>query len=139
MSGGDKTENVTDNRTVLTSPTPSPSPLPKSTVVKPTPTLTVEIIGSYGYWADILDPIDRRMVLDKDCASIAPSQVAYPNNVQVMLDNTASSEARVLKIGTTAYSLDAYEWRLVNLSSNNLPAKLVMFCGSMELGQVELE
>ena len=79
------------------------------------------------------------MVLDENCTSIVPSQIVYPNNTQIMLDNTFSISPRILTIGDHQYSLDARDWILVTLNSKNLPARLKMFCGPMELGEIELK
>ena len=144
VSRDDKDIYVIDTAT-STSPTSAPTPTPSKTPnlpknsVKPIPTLIIKEINSYKYWSEILKPINRRLVLDENCTSIAPSQVAYPNNTQIMLDNTLSAEPRILKIASKGYSLDAYGWLLVTLSSTKLPAQLTMFCGSMELGQLDLE
>ena len=140
MSRGDKNIETVDTTTSV-SPTPTPiqSPnLPKNSV-KPTPGLIFTEEKGYQYWVDLLSPLGRHLILDENCTSIVPSQVAYPNNTQIMLDNTLSAEPRVLKIGDKEYSLKAQEWSFVTLSSTTLPAKLTMFCGSMELGQLDLQ
>jgi len=142
-SRDDKTNNIADVPTVSPSPVQSaiPSQTPKSikSSPKPTPGLIFTEEKGYQYWVDLLEPIGRWLLLDKDCTSIVPSQVAYPNNTQIMLDNTLSAEPRVLKIGDKDYPLKAREWSFITLSSPTLPAKLTMFCGPMELGQLDLE
>lgn len=145
MSQKGGVSNNTDNVLVSTSPSPaqsvtlSPTPkLPKNSS-KPTPGIIIKELTGYKYWADLLDPLNRRLVLDENCTTIVPSQVTYPNNIQIMLDNTFSSNSQVLKIGSREYSLKANDWLLVTLSSSQLPAHLTMFCGSMELGQLDLE
>jgi len=138
MSRGDKNIDTVD---ATRSASPSPSPiinLPKNNP-KPTPDLVVKEIGSYQYWAELLEPLNRRLTLNEKCTEVVPSQVAYPNNIQIMLDNTLSAEPRILKIGSKEYSIGARGWSLVTLSSTTLPAQLKMFCGSMELGQLDLE
>lgn len=138
-----KVDNVAETSTLI-SPSPSqssiPSQYPKSTksTPQPTPGLIAKEINQYQYWVDRLGPLNRHLVLDENCTSIVPSQVTYPNNTQIMLDNTLSPKSYVLKIGSNEYSLDANSWRLVTLSSPTLPAQLFMFCGSMELGRLDL-
>lgn len=134
-----KINNVTIP-TALTSPSPSPSPSPKVSLKspKPSPGIIFREVKNYQYWAGLLEPLNRRLTLSEDCTFIVPSQVAYPNNTQIMLDNTYSNLPRVLKIGTKEYSLAANDWLLTTLSSKELPAKLTIFCGNMELGQLDL-
>ncbi|MGD0976860.1 MAG: hypothetical protein ABR875_01005 [Minisyncoccia bacterium] len=149
MSRNNKTGNLISAPTLTSSSSPSPSPertlIPNKTPeiiknsAKPTPGLIVKEISNYKYWVDLLEPLNRRLSLDKDCSSIVPSQVDYPNNTQIMLDNTSSTLPRILKIGSQEYSLSANGWILVTLGNSELPAKLTMFCGSMELGQITLE
>ncbi len=136
MSQNGKVDNVTDTSTI--SPNPGQSVTP-SQIPKPTPGVIIKEVNSYQYWVDLLEPVNKHLVLDENCTSIAPSQVAYPNNTQIMLDNTFSALPRILKIGGREYPLIANGWSLVTLSSTTLPAHLTMFCGSIELGQLDLE
>ncbi|GEM_PF-3416014 len=150
LNRDNKTDNTEDISALISSspiqslvptPTPTPTPTQKSTksTPKPSPKVIAEEVNQYQSLVDWLDPLNRRLVLDRDCTSIVPSQVAYPNNTQIMLDNTFSPKPQVIKIGAKEYSLTANGWLLVTLSSSELPAKLTMFCGSMELGQLDLE
>lgn len=120
--------------------TPVPTQLPKATAYLPKPSsgIVVTETMSYESWIKWLDPLNRRLVLDKDCTSIAPSQVDYPNDVEVMIDNTASGKSRILNIAGREYSLDANGWILTTLHSDKLPAQLSVYCGSMELGRLDL-
>lgn len=151
MVKDNKTDDISDTLSLATlSPSPvlSPSSSPTSTLT-PTPRLTktpkpssgivAKEVDQYKSLVDWLDPLNRRLTLDRDCTSIVPSQVAYPNNTQIMLDNTLSPNAHVLKIGSNEYSLSANGWLMVTLSSSKLPAYLTMFCGPMELGQIDLQ
>ena len=125
---------------------PSPSSITESTLSatpiktsKPTPTLIYQEIRDYEGTAYRLDNDgNRRLVLNEDCSAIVPSQVAYKNGVEIMLDNSYSTQSRILKIGDYQFSLDAGAWFLTTLSSPKIPINLTMFCGSMELGQIEL-
>jgi hypothetical protein len=138
--------NVEVSSLVSPSPTPSQSFVPSQTPKvsaknspKPTPTLDVKVTSSYQGWVDVLDPIGRHLVLNEDCTTIVPSQIAYPNNTKIMLDNTFSTLPHILKIGSQGYSLDAHSWIMITLSSKELPTRLTIFCGSMELGGITLE
>lgn len=120
--------------------TPTPTATPKKVLQKPTPTpaLIATEMQNHQQLVDILDPLNRRLALDATCTSLVPSQVAYPNDLEVMLDNYESSQARILKIGGREYSIEARSWIIVTLHSEILPAKLPIFCGAMELGQIDL-
>jgi len=120
---------------LMPSPTPTPTPL---LTAKPTPGIIVEELPDYYNLAVALDKENRYFALGADCNSIRPSNIAHKNNTQIMLDNAASDKARILKIGDREYSLEAHGWILATLSSPNLPVQLKIFCGSMELGQIEL-
>lgn len=146
MSRNNKTNNVADtsnlfspNPSLSQSPVPSQTPKLIKSSPKPTSGLIAKAGDNYQYYVNLMDPLNRRLTLDSNCTSIVPSQMAYPNNTQVMLDNTLSTSPRVLKIGTKEYSLGANSWSLVTLNSPTLPAQLTMFCGSMELGQIDLQ
>jgi len=152
MSRNNKTNNVADT-SVSVSPSPSQSPTSPSTgsgqatltpkltksTPKPSPKLIAKEVNQYQSLVDLLEPLNRRLTLDRDCISIVPSQVVYPNNTQIMIDNTFSPKAHIIKIGSQEYSLTANGWLLVTLNSTTLPAQLTMFCGPMELGQLDLE
>jgi len=121
-------------------PTPVKTPeLSKKTTPKPTGGLIAQEVKGYQYWKETLDPFNRYLAIDENCTAIVPSQVVYPNNSQIMLDNTLSNRSRVLTIGDSEYPIDAKSWTVVTLSSAKLPAKLTMFCGAMELGQIDLQ
>ncbi len=150
MSRDNKTDNIEDTSALVSStPAPTQSLIPTSTLIptpkltkstpKPSPKIVITEVNQYQSLVDLLEPLNRRLTLDGNCTSIVPSQVVYPNNTQIMLDNTLSASARILKIGAKEYFLTANGWLLVTLSSSELPAKLTMFCGSMELGQLDLE
>jgi len=146
----DKNNNITENDTTinlsptmdqLEFPTPTPKITSKSLIntAKPTPDLIISEAEDYLSLAKSFDKENRLLILDKDCLSIFPSQVVYANNTKVMLDNTLSAKPRILKIGGREYSLEAGKWIFATLSSEKLPINLTMYCGAMELGQIELK
>lgn len=143
MSQGDKdTKNIdmaTTSPSLSPTSTPTPTPNIPQNTIKPTPDLILRETKSHQSWVELFEPINRHLLLDENCTSITPSQVVYSNNTQIMLDNILSAEPRILKIGSKEYSLKAHEWLFVTIGSTTLPAKLTMFCGSMELGQLGLE
>ena len=75
-------------------------PVSQTLIMSPLPAMTAQETPNYDAWKKALNPLNRYLALDKDCTSSVPSQVTYPNNTQIMLDNTASDVARVLKIGS---------------------------------------
>jgi hypothetical protein len=141
---GVENKSETEDVSNLFSPTPqvstsygSVSPRPVSSL-KPKGEVVIQELPSYQALAKEFDRTNRWLVLDKDCSSIVPSQVDYSNNTQIMLDNTASTKARVLKIGGRQYSLEAGSWILATLSSPTLPMDLPIFCENIELGKLTL-
>jgi hypothetical protein len=127
---------------LIVSPEVSPS---ASTQVKkvnpsPTPTSSLEVsqLKTYEQWVRELYKLDRWLALNAECTEIVPSGVTYKNNTLVMLDNTLSDKARVLKVGDREYNLEAHGWYLTTLTSKTLPAFLRIDCGPMELGRIEL-
>lgn len=138
-----KTEDSTDFPDITfspepsLSPTPIPTPTPKPSV-KPTPTIIFEETMNYEQLTKTLGEKGRWLVLAPDCSTIVPSNVNYYNNTQIMLDNTASKVRHILKIGGREYLLEAGEWFLTTLSSPTLPAPLPIYCGTLELGRIDL-
>jgi len=124
-------------------PTPSSSAVPVQTPrptkkINPTPGIIVKELLGYPQLTEIMKEEGTWFALAPDCNSIVPSNVAYYNETQVMLDNTASNQRRILKIGGREYLLEAGEWYLTVLSSTSLPITLPIYCGSMELGSIDL-
>lgn len=128
---------VSPSPSLSVSATPARSTLPRASL-KPTPGILVEDIVTYDQWVAFLEPLNRRLALDKDCTSSVPSQVEYLNNTKIMIDNSASAKARILKIAGREYSIDARAWILTTLSSTKLPAQLPVYCGDIEIGRLDL-
>ncbi|KKT82026.1 MAG: hypothetical protein A3B99_02220 [Candidatus Yanofskybacteria bacterium RIFCSPHIGHO2_02_FULL_44_12b] len=126
----------------LTSSSPSPSPSPTAEVQLspgPTPGLIVDEVKDADYWARLLDPESRYFVLFPGCEKIYPSNVTFKNDIVIMLDNRLSDQPQTLRIGDRSFDLEPRGWYLTTLHSSKLPARLTMFCGSIELGQIDLE
>ena len=127
--------------TIEPSPTPSDNSLPqqsKNIQPKPTPTLIFEVIPSYEVVAELFQEEGRRFVVNDSCTEIVPSNLTLPNNIQVMFDNTDSSLRHIITIGGREYILEAGEWFMPILSSPTVPVRWQIFCGQMELGEIEL-
>jgi hypothetical protein len=68
---------------------------------------------------------DTRIQLDKTCQA-TPNNVTYKNNTTIMVDNRAPV-VRTVKIGST-YSIKAYGFKIIKLSSTTLPMTWLMDC-----------
>ena len=121
----------------LQTATPTSNP---SMTGKPTPALDFKVVNNFESLASRfdLDGNRRLIILNDSCSELLPSQVAYKNNTEIMIDNTRSSESHILKIGGREYSVGAGAWILTTLSSSVVPTTLTIFCGSMELGAIDL-
>ena len=80
---------------------------------------------------------DVRIQLDKDCRPSRTNET-YKNNTSVMIDNR-SSEARTIKLGST-FGIKAWGFRIVKLSSSNLPATWYLDCdGSQNVATILIQ
>ncbi len=81
---------------------------------------------------------DRRIQFDIRCQSI-PSNVTYKNGTKVMFDNR-SGDARIITIGGVQYNFPGYGYKILTLSSPNLPKNLLLSCGAaVNVGQILLQ
>ncbi|MCM2338834.1 MAG: hypothetical protein NDI62_00030 [Burkholderiales bacterium] len=72
---------------------------------------------------------NSRIQLDETCQAI-PNNVTYKNNTYVMVDNRSASP-RSIKLGAD-YTVRAYGFRLIKLSSDTLPATFLLDCGNSQ-------
>lgn len=80
---------------------------------------------SASYTQALIDYKDARIQLDSECRAI-PSNVTYKNGTSIMIDNRAPV-ARTVTAGST-FSIPAYGFKIVNLSSATLPATWYVNC-----------
>lgn len=74
---------------------------------------------------------NKRIQISGDSfCQVSPNNVMYKNGTSVMIDNR-SSKTRTIKIGTT-YTIEAYGFRIVKLSSGTLPATILMDCDKQQ-------
>lgn len=71
---------------------------------------------------------DKRFQFDSLCQA-SPAQRSLKNNTEIMLDNRANV-SRSIYVDGVRYSLAAYGFRIVKLSSNNLPHTTIIDCGT---------
>jgi hypothetical protein len=144
---GKRSKNITDF-SLSPTPTAALTTTPKTGLMNtpavkitasPKPGLIAQEVRDYDYWFRQLDSKNMVLGIYDECSYIVPSNLVQKNNVTMMLDNTRSSKAHVLKIGNKDYPLAAKDWELVVLSSSTLPSNLVIFCENRELGQIELQ
>ena len=69
---------------------------------------------------------DARIQLDTACQA-SPNNVTYKNNTSIMIDNR-SSVARTIKVGSVL-PIKAWGFKIIKLSSSNLPATWLIDCG----------
>ncbi len=85
--------------------------------------------ASISYAQALIKYKDARIQLDMDCRA-NPSNATYKNNSSIMIDNR-SDKVRTIKVGST-FSIKAYGFKIVNLSSATLPATWYVDCDSSQ-------
>lgn len=72
---------------------------------------------------------DARIQLDSKCQA-TPNNITYKNGTNIMIDNRAEV-ARKVKVGST-YSIEAYGFKIIKLSSSVLPVTWFVDCGASQ-------
>jgi hypothetical protein len=72
---------------------------------------------------------DYRIQLNKDCQAI-PNNVTYKNGTSIMIDNRSSVE-RDVRVGSN-YTIPAWGFKIINLTSSTLPATWLVDCGAQQ-------
>ncbi|MFA5777919.1 MAG: hypothetical protein WC870_00285 [Candidatus Paceibacterota bacterium] len=72
---------------------------------------------------------DARLQFDNACQA-SPDKMTFKNNSYMMIDNRASV-SRSIKIGSV-YSVGAYGFKIIKLSSATLPATWYVDCGKSQ-------
>lgn len=79
-----------------------------------------------------------RVQFDAGCQAI-PSNMTFKNGTKILLDNR-SGDARYVSVGGTSYYLEGYGYKIVTLSSSDLPRTLLISCGAaVNVGQILLQ
>ncbi len=127
----------TDTQTAQQTATPKAAAAatvkPSTSVAKATPTPVTktytQLLAEYG---------TRRIQFNASCQA-TPSTFVLKNNTSILLDNRANV-ARTITVDGTAYSLGAYGYQVVSLSSPSLPHTVKINCGSsVNVGTVLLQ
>lgn len=132
-TGGFKIDSLRFNTSPSLSPSISPTPSPivkkQKSVPTPVPKTYTELVKEY---------VDRRIQFDQNC-QMSPNSVTYKNGVSMMLDNR-SAETKKITVGGTNYSIGGYGYKIITLSSKNLPNELWFNCNSAtNIGRVLLQ
>ncbi|MFA5936803.1 MAG: hypothetical protein WC822_02900 [Candidatus Paceibacterota bacterium] len=90
---------------------------------------TAKNAPSISYEEALVKYKDTRIQFDSLCRAI-PNAVTYKNNISIMLDNRAPV-ARVVKIDS-AYTVKAYGFKIIKLSSTALPITWLVDCNKSE-------
>lgn len=93
-----------------------------ATVVKPK-------TNSISYQQALIKYKDQRIQLGQDCQA-TPTNVTYKNGTSIMIDNR-SNVARTVKVGSS-YKLNAWSFKIINLTSSTLPATWLVDCGAQQ-------
>ena len=121
------------NEEALSTPTPTPTVMPTASTkpggVKPLPAVYTQVVEQY---------VGRRIQFDERCQAI-PNNMTFKVGTEIMLDNR-SGDARIIKVGTTAYSLSGYGYKIIAPSSTTLPKTLYVSCAAaINVGQILLQ
>lgn len=111
---------VTDTTPVATTTTST------TTEVTPPATTPAQALA----YADALKKyVDRRIQITSTC-QVVPNNVTYKNGTTIMIDNR-SNKAKSIKIGSV-YTVGAYDFRIITLSSAQLPATFYVDCDKQQ-------
>lgn len=139
VGGEDKKEMVQEQAPVTLNETAlipegvdntSPEDIQKPKTTPVTPLTYAQALKQYG---------DRRLQFDNACQVRPYPNLTYKNGVSIMIDNR-SKTPRTIKFGPRVYSLGSYGFKIVTLSSNTLPEKILIDCGvSQNVGTIILQ
>lgn len=80
----------------------------------------------------------RRIQFDERC-QMTPNDTTFRNGTVVMFDNR-SPQAKTIRIGNQSYSLQAYGYRFLTMSSSNVPLSLQVGCDNVpNVGKILLQ
>jgi len=101
------------------------------------PATTVPTTATISYAQALQKYKDARIQLNQDCQA-TPNNVTYKNNTNIMIDNRASV-TRTVRVGSS-FSIPAYGFKIVKLSSTTLPATWGVDCaGSQNVATILIQ
>ncbi len=134
FASGSKKEGTTGTTATTTlATTTAPVAKTTTTVTKKTvvPIASQPVTMSYQKALETYKDNLRLQLSGADFCQVSPNNVMYKNGTSIMIDNR-SANTRNIKIGSNAYSIEGYGFKIVRLSSATLPATLIMDCGTQQ-------
>ncbi|MDP3953868.1 MAG: hypothetical protein Q8Q06_00435 [bacterium] len=131
----------TGNDSAMESPSPSPSAT--ATPAKSSSGSSVKKSGdaatSPKTYTELLTEYEgRRIQFDINCQAV-PNNLTFKNGTSIMLDNR-SGDARTIFIGPSQYALPGYGYKIITLSSSEIPKDLLISCeGAVNVGRIFLQ
>ncbi len=134
--GGDEVVPEDENAVIVEEEIVSEEDVSERSVNAPaTPTAPVVTLS---YQEALAQYADARIQIDSTC-QVSPNNVTYKDGTSIMLDNRSSVSRTIGGLGST-FSIKAYGFKIVKLSSNTLPATLLMNCdGSQNVATILIQ
>lgn len=85
--------------------------------------------ASISYQQALVKYKDYRIQLGQTCEP-TPNNVTYKNGTSIMIDNRSNIE-RVVRVGSN-YTIPAWGFKIINLTSSTLPATWLVDCGAQQ-------
>ena len=126
----------------MESPSSSPTPVATASPAKSSSS-SVKKSGdaatSPKIYGDLIKEYDgRRIQFDINCQAI-PNSLTFKNGTSIMLDNR-SGDPRTIFIGQSKYPLLGYGYKIITLSSSEVPKDLLISCeGAVNIGNILLQ
>lgn len=134
FSGG----KLTDKYSGVETMSPSPSSAVAGSVVKPATKGKTAPTSIQSYTQLVKEYEGRRIQFDERCQA-TPKDPTFKNGTSILLDNRSASP-RTVAVGGTEHYLIAYGYKIITLSSSNLPKELLVSCGSSgNVGKILLQ
>ena len=122
-----KNQSAKTNSTAYnTETTTSQTPTEDSAMTKDTPVTPAAKSNNISYNDALKKYGTNRIQIQQSCQAV-PNNVVYKNGTTIMLDNRASI-THVIKIDSKTYTIKAYDYTTVKLSSSTLPHTVLMDC-----------
>ena len=121
----------TGNQTATTTTVVAKATTTVKKTTAPVPVASQPVTMSYQKALETYKDNLRLQLSGADFCQVSPNNVMYKNGTSIMIDNR-SAKTRNIKIGSTAYSIEGYGFKIVRLSSGTLPATLLMDCGTQQ-------
>lgn len=114
-----------------TTTSPSPSVTVKKTTIKTTSTVTGSTPANTAAYSSLVTQYSKTghlLQFDASC-HVTPGQIVIKTGTQIMLDNR-SNLTQTVNVGSTVYTLPAYNYRVVTVTSSRLPSDIGVDCKS---------